>query len=116
MDTQRATYWDLLEDIARLQGQTARSFGAWAAAYKAAGEAAEATAETLALMAQVGRRAEAFWTQPPDATIAQALQLLTQPWQTMGVPFASFPGSAAARFWETRPTGSSAETEPGAHG
>jgi len=113
METQRSSYWDLLEDIARLQGQTARSFGAWAAAYKAAGEAAEATAETLELMAQVGRRTEAFWTQPPDATIAQALQLMTQPWQSMGLPFASFPGSAASRFWETRRGGSADETEPG---
>src|SRR5258708_28298226 len=106
MAKQPSTCWDLLEDIARMQGQTARSFGAWAAAYKAAGEAAEATAETLELMAQVGRRAEAFWTKPPDATIAQALQLLTQPWQSMGLPFASFPGSAATRFWETRGAGS----------
>jgi|SRR5438105_15447988 hypothetical protein len=113
MDTQRSSYWDVLEDIARLQGQTARSFGAWAAAYKAAGEAAEATADTLQLMAQVGRRAETFWAQPPDATVAQALQLLTQPWQTMGLPFASFPGTAATRFWETGHTGSAAKTEPG---
>ena len=49
------SYWDLLEEVARLQAQTARSFTAWADAYKAAGKAAEATAATLDLMAQHGR-------------------------------------------------------------
>jgi len=86
------SYWDLLEEVARLQAQTARSFSAWADAYKAAGQAAEATAATLDLMAQQGRRLEAFWTQAPDASVAQALQMLTQPWQAMGLPFGSLPG------------------------
>jgi hypothetical protein len=94
MATKQPTYWDLLEDIARLQAQTARSFTVWAGAYKAAGEAAETTAETLDLMAQLGRRLEAFWTQPPEAAVAQALQMLTQPWQAMGIPFGAFPGSS----------------------
>jgi hypothetical protein len=100
MDTERRSYWDLVEDIARLQAQTARSFTSWSAAYTAAGEAAEATAETLRLMAEVGRRVEQFWTQPPDASVAQALQLLTQPWQALGMPFAAFPGTSAASFLE----------------
>jgi hypothetical protein len=107
MDPERPTYWDLLEDIARLQTQNAQSFAAWAAAYRAAGEAAAATAETLETMAHLGRRAESFWSQAPQATVAQALQLMTQPWQAMGVPFASFPGSMAARLWEAWRTGQS---------
>ena len=94
MEQKPPSYWDLLEDVARLQAQTARSFTAWADAYKAAGKAAEATAATLDLMAQHGRRLEAFWTQPPDAAVAQALQMLTQPWQAMGLPFGSLPGSS----------------------
>jgi hypothetical protein len=88
------SYWDLLEDVGRLQEQTARSFTAWAEAYKAAGQAAEATAATLDLMAQQGRRLEAFWTQPPDAAVTQALQMLTQPWQALGLPFGSMPGAS----------------------
>jgi hypothetical protein len=114
METERRGYWDLVEDIARLQAQTARSFAAWAAAYRSAGEAAEATAETLELMSQIGRRAERFWAQPPDASVAQALQLMTQPWQSMGVPFATLPGNLAARFleaWRSAQTGQS-ESQP----
>ena len=94
MQQKPPSYWDVLEDVARLQAQTARSFTAWAAAYKAAGEAAEATAATLDLMAQQGRRLETFWTQPPDAAITQALQMLTQPWQAMGLPFGPLPGTS----------------------
>src|SRR5919199_1977741 len=94
MQQKPPSYWDMLEDVARLQAQAARSFTAWAAAYKAAGEAAEATAATLDLMAQQGRRLETFWTQPPDAAITQALQMLTQPWQAMGLPFGPLPGTS----------------------
>ena|SRR5215216_5101298 len=114
MDAERPTYWDLLEEIARLQAQTARSFGAWASAYKAAGEAAEATATTLELMAQLGRRAESLWTQPPEAAVAQALQVMTQPWQALGLPFASSPASMAARFLETWRTAQAGESDAGA--
>jgi hypothetical protein len=112
MEDERRRYWDLIEDIARVQAQTARSFAAWAAAYAAAAEAAEATAETLRVMAQAGRRAEAFWTQPPEASVAQALQLLTQPWQALGVPFATLPGSMAALFRETWGSGQAGPSEP----
>lgn len=88
----RVNSCDLLSDIARLQAETARSFAAWAAAYEAAAKAAEATVESLTLMAEVGRRTEAFMGQG-NAAAAQTVQPLTQPWQLLGTPFSGMPGT-----------------------
>lgn len=99
-DEPRETYWDLLQDIARLQGRVGEDLIAWAQAYECGGRAFKHTAETLDLMADVGRRLERHLESGPTAAVQQTLQLLSAPWRAMG----GSPGVGAVdpfnRFWE----------------
>lgn len=99
-DEPRETYWDLLQDIARLQGRVGEDLIAWAQAYEAGGRAFKHSAETLDQMADVGRRLERHLETGPTAAVQQTLQYLTAPWRTMG----GMPGAATvdpfSRFWE----------------
>jgi hypothetical protein len=97
--TKPESYWDLLQDIARVQTRMGADLIAWAQAYEAAGRALERSGETVDLMADVGRRLELYIETRPQATVQQVLQLFTQPWQAMA---AGAPGPAFdpfTRFW-----------------
>lgn len=94
------TYWDLLEDVARLQGEMGKDLVAWARAYEAGGRALEGSAETVRLMAELGRRMEQYLQSGPPVAVQQALQAFANPMQAMG----AIPGASAVdpftRFWE----------------
>jgi len=96
----RETYWDLLEDVARLQGEMGQDLVAWAQAYEAGGRAFQGSAETVRLMAELGRRMEQYLQSGPPLAVRQALQAFANPMQTIGVT----PGASAVdpftRFWE----------------
>ena len=96
----RETYWDLLEDVARLQGEMGKDLVAWAQAYEAAGRAFQGSAETVRLMAELGRRMEQYLQSGPPLAVRQALQAFANPMQTLG----GTPGTSAVdpftRFWE----------------
>ena len=98
------SYWDLLAAVARVQAEMGQNLAAWGQAYEAAGRAFQSTAETLELMADVGRRTERYLRSGPPASVRQALELLVSPWQALGVPPGTGAGASAAepfaRFWE----------------
>ena len=99
-EPERRTYWDLLADIARLQGEMAQDLVAWSEAYAAGGRAFQHTARTLGLVADIGRRAEQQLRTGPDAAVRQTLQLFAQPLAVSGL----LPGAGVSdpfvRFWD----------------
>jgi hypothetical protein len=95
-----ATFWDLLEDVSRLQREMGKDMVAWAKAYEAAGEALRNNADTIALMADVGRRGEQFLRNGPPAAARQAMQFFLNPLQAMGGASAAAAPGPFARFWE----------------
>jgi hypothetical protein len=95
--------WDLLGEIARLQSSMGQDMIAWARVYESAGEALKRNAETVALMADVGRRGEQFMRNGPSSAARQAMNLFLNPLGALGVNPASGPGGPTgpiARFWE----------------
>ncbi len=95
-----APFWDLLEDVARLQREMGNDMVAWAKTYEAAGEALRNNADTIALMADVGRRGEQFLRNGPPAAARQAMQFFLNPLQAMGGSSAVSATAPFARFWE----------------
>ncbi len=95
-----ATYWDLLNDVSRLQQEMGSDMVAWAKVYEAAGQAMQNNADTLALLSQVGRRSEVFLRDGPPAAARQALQFFLNPLQAMGASAATAAPGPFARFWE----------------
>ncbi len=95
-----ATFWDLLSDVSRLQQEMGRDMVAWANVYEAAGRAMQNNAETLALMAQIGRRGDDFLRNGPPAVARQAMQFFLNPLQAMGASAASSGPGPFARLWE----------------
>jgi hypothetical protein len=111
-----ATFCDLLNDVSRLQREMGSDMVAWAKAYEAAGQAMQKNAETLALMAQVGRRGEEFLCSGPPAAAHQAIQFFLNPLQSVGATAASAAPGPFARFWEAWATampGAAGETGDG---
>ncbi len=95
-----STFWELLTDVSRLQQEMGRDMVAWANVYEAAGKAMQNNAETLASMAQVGRRGEEFLRNGPPAAARQAMQFFLNPLQAMGASAASAAPGPFARLWE----------------
>ena len=97
-------FWDMLNEIARVQAALGQDMVAWARVYEQAGEALQRNAETAALMAEVGRRGERFMRNGPSNAARQALNLFMNPLGALGVNAGGTPsgGSAGpfARFWE----------------
>jgi hypothetical protein len=119
--------WDLLGEIARLQASMGQDMVAWAHVYESAGEALKRNAETVGLMADVGRRSEQFMRSGPSTAARQAMNLFLNPLGALGVNPASAPGGPTgpiARFWEAFAAGmpnappppSTKENEGGANG
>ncbi len=95
-----ATFWDLLEDVSRLQREMGKDMVAWAKAYEAAGDALRNNADTIALMADVGRRGEQFLRNGPPAAARQAMQFFLNPLQAMGGASAASVTGPFARLWD----------------
>jgi len=96
----RETYWDLLEDVARLQGEMGKDLVAWARAYEAGGRAFQGSAETVRLMAELGRRMEQYLQSGPPLAVRQALQAFANPTQAMGVTPGTSTVDPFTRFWK----------------
>ena len=94
------SFWDLLADVARLQREMGRDMVAWAKVYDAAGKALQLNAETAALMADVGRRAEQFMRSGPSAAARQAMQFFMNPMQAVGATPGGSLADPFSRFWE----------------
>jgi hypothetical protein len=111
------SYWDLLRDIAHLQGEMGQDLVAWARAYEAGGRAFQQNGQTLAHMAELGRRLERYLQTGPSAAVRQALQLFHAPYR------GTEPGPGAgmadpfSRFWQFWASGlPSAEERGGPEG
>jgi hypothetical protein len=102
-------YWQLMADMARLQGRLAEDLIAWAKTYQAAGRALEASSHTLGEMAELGRRMEQYMESGPPAVVSQVLRMMTNPWPGMSIPSAqgsiSNPFSQFLEAWGPRDTG-----------
>ena len=96
----RESYWDLLAEVARLQGEMGKDLGAWARAYEAGGRAFQGSARTLERVADLGRRMEQYLVQGPPASVRQALQAFANPLQAMGAAPGAGVADPFARFWE----------------
>jgi hypothetical protein len=106
---QADSYWDLLADVARVQGQLGEDMVAWAKMYEAGGRALQRSGHTLQEMAELGRRMQSYMESGPPAVVSQVLRMFTSPLaggpmpgvgMGMGMP----PGTSAtapfAQFWE----------------
>src|SRR5579875_504744 len=96
-------FWDLLNEISRLQAAMGQDMVAWARVYEQAGEALQRNAETAALMADLGRRGERFVRNGPSSAARQAIGLFLNPLGALGINQSPGPGGPAgpfARFWE----------------
>lgn len=115
-DESSETFWDLLADIARLQAEMGKDLVAWAQANEAAARAFQSNAETLQLMADIGRRSEHVMRRGPSTAARLAMQFFSNPMQAMGTTPAAASGDPLARLWETwraaaEPRGSSRPDE-----
>jgi hypothetical protein len=106
------SYWELLADMARLQAEMGRDLAAWARVYEAAGKAMQNNAETLKLMADVGRRGERMLREGPPAAARRAMEVFFNPLQALGGPPAAGAGGPIARFWEAWAAGLPGMTPP----
>ena len=93
------TFWDLLTDIARLQAKIGDDLALWSQANEANARAFKSNADTLRLLAEIGRRTEQSMRYRPSAAARLAMQLFSNPLEAMGAS----PGAAGdtfARFWD----------------
>ncbi|MHB8574777.1 MAG: hypothetical protein ACYDCQ_05540 [Dehalococcoidia bacterium] len=94
------SFWDLLGDVARLQREMGKDMTSWARVYELAGQAMQGNAETLALMADLGRRGERFMREGPPAAVRQAMQLFMTPLGALSAGTGAGPAGPFARFME----------------
>lgn len=98
-------YWNLMADLARLQGQLGEDVMAWAKMYEAGGSALQRSSRTLGEMAELGRRMERYMESGQSAVVTQILRMLASPFPGLGMGVGMPPGTAAAagpfaQFWE----------------
>jgi hypothetical protein len=108
------SFWDLLNEISRLQAAMGQDMVAWARVYENAGKALQRNAETAALMAHVGRRSERFLRNGPTMAVRQAMNLFFNPLGALGAGSAGGPAGPLARFWETWAAAMPSSNQPGA--
>ncbi|MGI8552225.1 MAG: hypothetical protein ACR2PL_15790 [Dehalococcoidia bacterium] len=99
-DGPRESFWDLMNDLSRLQREMGADLAAWSQVYDAAGQALQSQAQTLNQMAELGRRMERSMRDGPPATVRQALQLLVNPWHSFAGSGGTTAADPFARFWE----------------
>jgi len=104
-------YWELLAEMARLQGQLGEDLVAWAKAYESGGRAMQRSSRTLGEMAELGRRMEHYLESGPPAVVTQILRMLTSPFPGLGVgmgvppPGVSAAAGPFAQLWEAWASG-----------
>lgn len=95
-------YWDLIAEVARLQGQLGEDMTAWAKVYDAGGKALHRSSRTLGDMAELGRRMERTLEAGPPAAVVQMLRMMTGPFPGFAGPPSTppVPGGPFAQLWD----------------
>jgi hypothetical protein len=107
LNNQSDSYWDLLAETARLQGQLGEDLVAWAKMYEAGGRALQRSSRTLTEMAELGKRMEHYLEAGPPAAVTQILRMLSSPLPGLGMglgmgmpPAATSAAGPFAQLWE----------------